>query len=169
MTIPAITQNIIDHQMVSRLLKMQNILSTAYKNNFQVYGSSITDYPSREHVVKAFEDAFIGVSHNCLNDTCLNDGTEISYSDFDASCQIEAPGSASTLKNSCMSIVTDLNGVNQKPNKPGKDRFRFWVTKDGVYPEGNLNSCTNGYDCTAYTVLNQKLFDYEKQNAMSGD
>ena len=140
---------------------MQNILSTAYKQKFQISDRKITDFSSAEDVIRAFEDVFVGVSHNCLNDTCLNDGAEISYSGFDSSCSLEAPGSSSALKNSCMSIVTDLNGVNKRPNKAGKDRFRFWVTKDGVVPEGDLELCTNGYDCTAYVLLFRKFFDYE--------
>lgn len=163
MVIPSITQYVTDRQLVSKLLKLHNTLSTAHKSKFQGYEKSIKNYVSREDIINEFEDIFVGVSHDCANDTCLLDGTEISYSEYDSHCSTQAPGSASSLKHTCMSIVTDLNGMKTKPNKAGQDRFRFWVTEDGIYPEGDLDSCTDGYDCTAYVVLNHKFFNWEKK------
>lgn len=52
----------------------------------------------------------------------------------------------SHLSNTCSFLGIDVNG-NTGPNTIGKDYFGFWITSDGLIPQGAFNDTTGSMTC----------------------
>lgn len=99
----------------------------------------------------------------------LADGTAIGVNVFDSNCTT-AVGTTEGLKQTCGSIVIDIDSYNGK-NVQGIDEFAFWLTRTGIYPAGTeadnkatfASNCqtAGGPGCTAWVVYNGNL-DYRK-------
>lgn len=97
----------------------------------------------------------------------LNDGTIMRVYVTSANCT-DDQGIGPLDTSVCGDITVDVNG-NKGPNTIGKDFFRFWVTKTGIYPFGTYNDgyycnvspgdSTNSNGCTT-KVLSESAMNY---------
>ena len=93
----------------------------------------------------------------------LADGSLIALYDYNTNCNtwvVDGP-----LEATCASIKVDINGF-RGPNQYGRDYFRFYIAKSGIYPFGSYD---DGYDdCDlneyghgcAYRVLKEGDMNY---------
>lgn len=169
MTIPTLMQKTNEKELVSGLLKEASVLTNALKQTeafFQTDVSKLTEASFRSE----FAQHLKSIPCNSGNDkqVCLADGSYIlignnfSYSE---GCTIDFSEDdySNGLKNICVDIIADVNGP-KGPNKGGKDQFLFYVTTNGVVPEGKRTECA-GLDCTAYVLSNHKLWEGELTGA----
>ena len=57
----------------------------------------------------------------------------------------------------CTEITVDTNG-KKNPNQPGMDKYKFDITEEGIFPQGEQESCI-GYDCGKFVLTYHKLFE----------
>lgn len=82
-------------------------------------------------------------------------------------------GSAPVLQGLCTSVLVDVNGF-KKPNVYGQDTFFFYITKNGIVPQGTAQEPAGAYNfstycktsntgqgCTAWALYNENQ-DYLK-------
>lgn len=128
---------------------------------------------------------FANVTYNALNggdwinpntstkvNIMLVDGVSMTAWSGWAACD-GSIGTMSALQNLCGSIEVDINGF-KKPNKDGVDYFVFWISKQGVVPnglagmpatsnsfEGGCKDITTagGHGCAAWVIYNNNM-DY---------
>lgn len=149
-TIPALMQRTNDKELVAGTLKMGTVLSNALK------GMEASDMTGVEKLdLDTFTAKF--KTHlktiNCIDHSvCLADGGYFDYANdnFSGACSKDEP---------CLEINADVNG-KKGPNKDGKDRYTFLVTKKGILPKGETTTCS-GLDCTAYVLAEHKIWKGE--------
>jgi len=101
----------------------------------------------------------------------LVDGVSLALNTF-GSCNTNY-GTSNALKHICGYFYVDINGANN-PNTLGKDLFQFWITSEGIIPDGvpsntsqyissrcNLNSTTfySGEACAGWIIIKGNM-DY---------
>ena len=62
-----------------------------------------------------------------------------------------------------MELRVDVNG-GKGPNKGGRDIYRIYLTKNGVFADGIADTCgadESGLDCGAYVVATHRIWDGE--------
>ncbi len=103
----------------------------------------------------------------------LADGSLIFTQVKDKDCSSPTFSSVN-LQSICGMVVFDINGA-KNPNKAGVDLFYFYITKNGIIPQGTAlddgadsfeNMCkdislatTKGWGCTAWVLYNENM-DY---------
>ncbi|CCY62875.1 MAG: hypothetical protein ACLSA2_10795 [Candidatus Gastranaerophilaceae bacterium] len=187
MTMPALIANYQERVIVSQLKKVYSTLSQAVKMAEAEYGD-ISEWPvkdgdmnSTDTIYNHYIKPYLNITKECKNSEecfssynlqplhyytfCLNDGSMVS---LDLNNKNEDPDSLYpsygiknvTLRN-FIDFTVDVNG-DKKPNKPGEDIFRFFVTQKGLIPLGadqdagtTKNRCKRpqtGFYCTAYML-----------------
>lgn len=108
----------------------------------------------------------------------LADGTLIMGYVASPTCN-SSVGNALALKNLCGEFWVDINGY-KKPNQFGRDLFKFYLTKYGIFPEGSeqetgsytfANNCKDrsshiGEACAAWVIYNENM-DYLRCNTLN--
>ena len=138
LTIPQLIQNAQNKELVSAFLKSNNVLSNAYK-----------DVRAVDNIHKLMPDEFKRTFKDHLktvecdnHDICLLDDMFIDFTCDDTTCT---------------ELTVDTNGKKQ-PNQPGKDKYKFDITEEGIIPQGEQESCI-GYDCGKFVLTYHKLFE----------
>ena len=159
--IPVLIQKSNDRELVSQTIKVANLFSNNYKDSEVLYGFS--KLATVEDQMMYWEnDLKMSKNTNDEYEVHLLSGARYNYDSGSDGCSISywEEGKPKALENVCFSMIVDVNG-KKGPNTPGKDIYRFYVTKQGVFPDGNPTGCEEGYDCGAYVLANHKLWDGE--------
>lgn len=103
----------------------------------------------------------------------LIDGIALSFYDYAGNCiNDNSRSNSGPMFNVCASLFVDINGQTG-PNQVGRDLFAFYVTKQGIFPQGNSDDVSYssvagepecdpaaaladggyGYGCTAKILL----------------
>ena len=92
-----------------------------------------------------------------------NDNMSYAFHLISTDCTYHDAGvsSSSPLYNECARILVDINGPNKGPSTIGRDLFRFFLTKNGLYPGGACNETwfvdddcsTYGQGCASKVLL----------------
>ena len=93
-------------------------------------------------------------SNSHFGKAILIDGTMIIVQDLQANCN-DTKGTGPLVNSVCGTIFVDVNGA-KGPNAKGRDHFRFWVAKTGIYPFGANGDGMNlpfGDGCAAVVML----------------
>ncbi|MBQ9688142.1 prepilin-type N-terminal cleavage/methylation domain-containing protein [bacterium] len=150
MTIPVVAHEVTSRDLVSRFLKMHRVFSEALNETEAMSGLNIrkmdeaTFKEELEASIKMFgDDGGCGGSEKCLID-----GSGYSYGTFHENCPNDI----------CMEITVDVNGIN-RPNEPGKDIYKLYITPDGVRTPGTDDFCEFGYDCGSYVLAHHDLYE----------
>lgn len=92
----------------------------------------------------------------------LADGSLLIFNDYSGDCTYNQ-GSGPLQNSLCGDIYVDING-SQNPNQWSRDIFRFWITKNGVYPAGLFNDGNDcgtgsnyGYGCAAKIIQENNM------------
>ena len=138
LTIPQFIQDTQNKELVAAFLKSNNVLSNAYKEAKAV-----------DNIHKLLPDDFKRTFKDHLktvdcdnHDICLADSMFIDFTCDDTTCT---------------EITVDTNGKKQQI-QPGKDKYKFYITEEGIFPQGEQESCI-GYDCGKFVLTYHKLFD----------
>jgi len=163
LTIPTLLQKSNDKELVSQTIKVANILSNAFKQADTIEGLTRKTYEDSADFVMVLY-SYLKVLNQDEFGYVLMDGSRIKFlhDTYSSTCEnnLYDDGLPSAFRNVCMQVEVDVNG-KKGPNTPGKDIYRFYVTKQGVFPDGNPTGCEEGYDCGAYVLANHKLWDGE--------
>ena len=167
LVIPTMVQDSKNKELVSKTIKNINTLSNAYKqadviDNITKLGEADFKLALKKHIKLLGETCSDGY------DLCLLDGSRIKYGTFTDGCSADnyTEGKSVFLKNTCMELTMDVNG-GKGPNKGGRDIYRVYLTKNGVFTDGATDSCgedETGLDCGAYVIANHKLWDGNLSN-----
>ena len=204
-TIPALIQKQYEKETVAKVKKAYSELSQAYlmaKNEFGTFdqwGITTNMSSAESHIIfgnnmkkymKLSKDC-IGMSSTNMNNNCpiknfnasnsnysrvvLNNGNVISFRMYYNNCS--GNFGKGLLRNTCGAII--LYTSPNKQSKGGKNKFLFFITKEGIVPAGvqnamhefnkacNKNIATpypdfskgNMYACTAWVIYNENM-DY---------
>lgn len=95
----------------------------------------------------------------------LNDGLNIAIDDYTQNGCTNDSGS-SVFDYTCGDVLVDTNGFSG-PNQWGRDLFKFFITRDGVYPAGHpsetahtITTCTtagSGTGCAAKVLRDNEI------------
>ncbi len=211
MTMPALISDKQDKERVAQLKKVYSTVSQAFIMAVSENGTPDEwgmggMYDENSHYIMAKNIAkYMKLSHNCIDmddstvekvcnpppdisgkqfsrSVILLDGTRVSFRVWSGQCNgnYSREGNSTPLQHACGSISVDLNG-NRLPNKNGRDRFSFYVTRDALVPfgiQGDTHeferacnrkidtpypgfSDKNMYACTAWVLYNENM-DYLK-------
>ena len=209
MTMPAIIQKNTEKTTVARLKKVYSTLSQAYLGVLSRDGSPdewnlpyYTEDDGGQYILDKFKP-WLKIIKDCgtrekgcytegTNDTqgntaakaILNDGICLSFKVWQNQC-LSSFGNVQQVKNICGIIEVDINCL-KNPNKQGHDIFRFFLTKDRIFPygtalqdSGDLDNpsrlsfayCAKykgGMGCTAWVLYNENM-DYLRCSDLSWD
>ena len=200
LTIPNLNQSTGDREKVAKVKKVYANLTDAFGRATAVYGPVDEWFINNDAITAnvRFADRmteFMKISKNCGTDgsgcfpeddykmldgdtdeTPMNwdeepmyllaDGTAIDFYIFNKDCN----NSSGQLENElCGYIYVDIDGVKGS-NTLGKDYFRFYVAKSGIYPEGAqitvtkdyAKSCFGGGGACAGWIIEMGNMDYLK-------
>ena len=188
LTIPNLNQSTGDREKVAKVKKIYANLNDVFGRATAVYGPVdewIQSEDAQEMSIKYAERFidFFKVSKNCkdsVDDACLNkygesysfnlaDGTSLEFYIKYANCDYNTGDDQLYSNDYCGEVMTDIDGSYRGKNKEGIDRFRFYVTKQGIVPYGTKNSkagedlkcLTEFVLCTAWVIDNGNM-DYLK-------
>ena len=160
-TIPILSSHANNKQLVSQTIKAMNTLSNAFKQADVVEGLTRKTYEDSADFVRVLY-SYLKVLNQDEFGYVLMDGSRIKFlhDTYSSTCDnsLYEDGLPSAFKNVCMQVEVDVNG-KKAPNEPGKDVYKFFITKFGVFASGKPDYCENGYDCGAYVLANHKLWD----------
>ena len=189
LTIPNLNQSTGDREKVAKLKKVYSNLEDAFGRATAVYGP-IDEWIQSDDALEMstkYAERFIDffkVSKNCEtsgDDACLHgsngyafnlaDGTSLEFYIKYANCDYNTGDDQLYSNDYCGEVMTDIDGSYRGKNKEGIDRFRFYVTKQGIVPYGTKNSkagedlkcLTEFVLCTAWVIDNGNM-DYLKAN-----
>ncbi len=209
MTLPAIIQKNTEKTTVARLKKAYSTLSQAYLgvlsndgspdewnlpyymeddggqyilDKFKPWLKIIKDCGTREK--GCYSEGNEDTQKETAAKVVLNDGTCLSFKVWQEQCMASF-GNVQQVKNICGIIEVDVNCL-KTPNKSGQDIFRFFLTKDRIFPygtalqdSGDLDNphrlsfayCAKhkgGLGCTAWVLYNENM-DYLRCSDLSWD
>ncbi|MBP7211474.1 type II secretion system protein [bacterium] len=192
MTIPTLSQKTQERETVSKLKKVFSTLTNAYNlavnedgtpdtwnldANLSATGATniLNELAPHLNITKncgttevgCFPEGTGDAQSNSASKVILSDGTMVSFVVWSPTCNQDYGSGA--LANMCAFFETDINGF-KKPNAVGKDRFRFYITKEAIVPYGTAtstemsfaNNCAKshgGLSCTAWVIYNENM-DY---------
>lgn len=209
MTLPALVQSHREKQTVAQLKKAYSTLAQAYMSVLSTDGSPdewnlpyYTDADGGQYILDKFKphlkiikdcgtrekgcysEGYADTQKDTAAKVVLNDGTCLSFKVWQNQC-LSSFGSVQQVQNICGIIEVDVNGL-KKPNRSGHDIFRFFLTKDRIFPYGtalqdsgdldNPHSLSfaycaknkGGMGCTAWVLYNENM-DYLRCSDLSWD
>ena len=155
-TIPMLYQRTNKRELVSAFLKTSSDLSQAFKYAEVNDGLTKLDEEDFKRVFKSYLNTVACEEH----DVCLTSGVTFDWEgSFDQTCSTVSNGTNRALELGCIALIADINS-NKHPNKAGRDKFRFWLTKHGAFPDGYDDRCS-GLDCGAYVLSHHQLYNLD--------
>ena len=185
LTIPNLNSSTADKEKVAKLQKVYSNLNDAFGRATAVYGpledwfvndAANDSTVQSERFMDRMKD-FLKISKDCGYDEkayCMTDewktlDGESDNSNAEEEKVILADGTVVDFyiykncnsNDSCGFVYLDLDGI-KGANTNGKDCFVFDITKDGIVPKNNINSCfAFGTHCSGW-VINNGNMDYLK-------
>lgn len=197
MTLPSLVQKNVEKQRVSQLKKTYSTLSQAYLSVLSEEGSPdnwnlpyYMDADGGQYILDKFKphlkiikdcgtrekgcysEGYQDTQRETAAKIVLNDGSALSFKVWQNECLSDFGNGVNQLKNICGIIEVDVNGL-KTPNQQGHDIFRFFLTKDRIFPYGTAlqfsgnsddpNSLSfpycakhkGGMGCTAWVLYNE--------------
>ena len=163
--LPIIINDSNDKKLVSQTIKVANTLSNSFKQADIIEGLTRKNYEDPydfANVIYSYLRVLTSMNNKDGYEYYLMDGGRINflYNTYSKDCDgyYYKEGLPKTFKNVCMQLEVDVNG-RKGPNNSGKDIYRFFITKFGIFPDGEPDYCEEGYDCGAYVLAHHKLWD----------
>lgn len=196
-TMPSVIQKQQEKVTVNRLKSAYSILSQAFQRAItengtpETWGMGAMNDPQSNIIMGNAFVPYLKLTKNCIGQSAdytskncsttgialtqyshivLANGTSVSFRTWTGNCDF------GHVPDTCGEILVDINGM-QKPNKVGKDKFQFYMTKTKLVPFGvkdatpsfkrncditNSNPI-NGFSqmstCTAWVLYNENM-DY---------